>query len=69
MNPFRRSPFVIAAAVLVYFFLYAPIIGLILYSFNASRANVTFEGFIPAYSDRVVTAADGGLVAVDLNRY
>lgn len=60
MNPFRRSPFVIAAAVLVYFFLYAPIIGLVLYSFNASRANVTFEGFIPEFSDRVVM--DGSLV-------
>ena len=60
MNPFRRSPFVIVATVLVYIFLYAPIIGLILYSFNASRANVTFEGFIPAYSDRVVM--DGSLV-------
>jgi spermidine/putrescine transport system permease protein len=60
MNPFRRSPFVIAAAVLVYIFLYAPIIGLVLYSFNASRANVTFEGFIPEFSDRVVM--DGSLV-------
>jgi len=60
MNPFRRSPFVIAAAILVYTFLYAPIIGLILYSFNASRANVTFEGFIPSFSERVVM--DGSLV-------
>jgi len=60
MNPFRRSPFVIAAAVLVYTFLYAPIIGLILYSFNASRPNVTFEGFIPAYSENVVM--NGSLV-------
>jgi spermidine/putrescine transport system permease protein len=40
-------------AVLVYIFLYAPIIILILYSFNASRTNVTFEGFIPAVSERV----------------
>ncbi len=60
MNPFRRSPFVIVSAVLVYVFLYAPIVGLVLYSFNASRANVTFEGFIPAFSDRVVM--DGSLV-------
>lgn len=60
MNPFRRSPFVIAAAILVYTFLYAPIIGLILYSFNASRANVTFEGFIPSFSERVVM--EGSLV-------
>jgi spermidine/putrescine transport system permease protein len=45
---------------LVYFFLYAPIIALVLYSFNASRANVTFEGFIPAFSDNV--AMDGSLV-------
>ena len=60
MNPHRRAPLVIATAVLVYLFLYAPIVGLILYSFNASRANVTFEGFIPAFSDRVVM--DGSLV-------
>ncbi len=60
MNPFRRSPYVIAATVLVYIFLYAPIIGLILYSFNASRTNVTFEGFIPAYSENIVM--DGSLV-------
>jgi len=45
---------------LVYVFLYAPILVLILFSFNASRANITFEGFIPAFSDRVVM--DGSLV-------
>jgi spermidine/putrescine transport system permease protein len=60
MNPFRRSPFVIVATILVYFFLYAPIVGLILYSFNASRANVRFEGFIGSFSERVVM--DGSLV-------
>lgn len=60
MNPYRRSPFIIAATILVYIFLYAPIIGLVLYSFNASRANVTFEGFIPAYSEKVVM--EGSLV-------
>ncbi len=60
MNPFRRSPFVVVATIVVYIFLYAPIIGLVLYSFNASRANVTFEGFIPAYSQHVVM--DGSLV-------
>jgi spermidine/putrescine transport system permease protein len=60
MNPHRRSPFVIAASVLVYFFLYAPIVVLILYSFNASRANVKFEGFVTSYSDRV--KMDGSFV-------
>ena len=60
MNPFKRSPFVLTATVLVYFFLYAPIIGLVLYSFNASRTNITFEGFIPAFSKNVVM--DGSLV-------
>lgn len=60
MNPHRRSPFVKAAAFLVYVFLYAPIIALVVYSFNASRANVKFEGFITSYSDRVVT--EGSLV-------
>lgn len=60
MNPYRRSPFIIVATILVYTFLYAPILGLILYSFNASKANVTFEGFIPAFSERV--QMDGSLV-------
>ena len=54
MNPYRRSPFILVATGVVYFFLYAPIIVLVLYSFNASRANVTFEGFIPKFSERVV---------------
>jgi spermidine/putrescine transport system permease protein len=60
MNPHRRAPLVSVAAFLVYAFLYAPIIALVVYSFNASRANVTFEGFITSYSDRVVT--EGSLV-------
>src|SRR5436190_24123929 len=55
MNPYRRSPFVLITTSLVYFFLYAPIIVLILYAFNSSRANVTFAGFIPAFSDHVQT--------------
>ncbi|MBI3164324.1 MAG: ABC transporter permease [Anaerolineales bacterium] len=60
MNPHRRSPLVIVAAFLVYFFLYAPIVILILYSFNASRANVKFEGFITEFSDKV--EMDGSFV-------
>ncbi|MCQ3936849.1 MAG: spermidine/putrescine ABC transporter permease PotC [Chloroflexi bacterium] len=60
MNPHRRSPLVLAATALVYFFLYAPIVILILYSFNASRANVRFEGFIPSFNERVVM--DGSTV-------
>ena len=60
MNPFRRSPFVLVATVLVYIFLYAPILVLMLFSFNASRVNVTFEGFVPAFGDRVVM--NGSLV-------
>ncbi|MCC6260816.1 MAG: ABC transporter permease [Anaerolineales bacterium] len=60
MNPHRRAPLVRLAAVLVYIFLYAPIVGLILYSFNASRTNVTFEGFITAFSSSV--QMDGSLV-------
>lgn len=60
MNPHRRSPLILTATVLVYIFLYAPIFGLMLYSFNASRINVTFEGFIPAFSENVVM--DGSLV-------
>ena len=54
MNPHRRSPWIVTAAGLVYFFLYAPILVLVLYAFNASRANVTFAGFIPNFSERVI---------------
>ena len=46
MNPYRRSPFVKIAAALVYIFLYAPIIVLIVFAFNSSRTNVLFGGFI-----------------------
>jgi spermidine/putrescine transport system permease protein len=60
MNPHRRSPLIKATAFLVYSFLYAPIIVLVLFSFNASRANITFEGFVPGVSDRVVM--DGSMV-------
>jgi spermidine/putrescine transport system permease protein len=49
MNPHRRSPFILLSAGLVYIFLYAPIIVLVIYSFNSSRANVHFEGFIPSF--------------------
>jgi spermidine/putrescine transport system permease protein len=60
MNPFKRSPLILISAMLVYVFLYAPIVGLILYSFNASRTNVRFEGFIVSTSQRVVM--DGSIV-------
>src|SRR5512139_725448 len=53
MNPYRRSPLVITATLLVYLFLYAPIVVLILYSFNASKTNVAFEGFIPSFGERI----------------
>jgi spermidine/putrescine transport system permease protein len=42
----RRSPWVTLAAWLVYLFLYAPIVVLIVYSFNSSRTNVVFEGVV-----------------------
>jgi spermidine/putrescine transport system permease protein len=60
MNPYRRHPVIFSSAMLVYVFLYAPILVLILFSFNASRANVTFAGFVPGFSQRVVM--DGSLV-------
>ena len=60
MNPHRRHPLILVSTIVVYFFLYAPIFVLILYSFNASRANVKFEGFIPTFSDRV--QAQGSII-------
>jgi spermidine/putrescine transport system permease protein len=60
MNPHRRSPFVMVASILVYIFLYAPIIVLVLYSFNASKTNILFEGFIPSFGN--VQAVSGNIV-------
>jgi spermidine/putrescine transport system permease protein len=58
MNPHRRSPFIALATVLVFFFLYAPILVLVIYSFNASKANVRFEGFIPSFGSLQVVSGD-----------
>ncbi|HRQ32907.1 MAG TPA: ABC transporter permease, partial [Anaerolineales bacterium] len=44
-----NSLFVRISALLVYVFLYAPIIGLMLFSFNASRTNIFFGGFITQF--------------------
>ena len=38
----------------MYTFLYLPILVLMLYSFNASRTNILFEGFIPRFGASVV---------------
>lgn len=46
MNPHRRSPLVIVSTVMVYIFLYAPVVVLFLFAFNSSKTNVLFEGFI-----------------------
>lgn len=46
MNSAKQSPWLGLAAFLVYFFLYAPIIVLIVFSFNASRTNIVFEGVV-----------------------
>jgi len=42
----RRSPLVIVSALLVYFFLYAPIVVLVVFAFNSSRTNIVFEGVV-----------------------
>ncbi|MBX3015372.1 MAG: ABC transporter permease [Caldilineaceae bacterium] len=42
----RRSPWLTLSALAVYFFLYAPIVVLIVYSFNSSRTNIVFEGVV-----------------------
>ncbi len=51
MNPHRRSPWIIFATVVSFIFLYAPIVVLVFYSFNASRLNILFTGFIPKFGD------------------
>jgi spermidine/putrescine transport system permease protein len=42
----RRSPWLKLFSALVYFFLYAPIVVLIVYAFNSSRTNITFDGIV-----------------------
>ena len=42
----RRSPWLRLFTLLVYGFLYAPIVVLIVFAFNSSRTNVTFEGVV-----------------------
>jgi len=49
MNPYRRSPGIIAATVLTLLFLYAPIVVLIVFSFNASRISPLFTGVITKF--------------------
>jgi spermidine/putrescine transport system permease protein len=46
MNATRRSPWLTLTAILVYAFLYVPILVLIVFSFNSSRTNVVFEGVV-----------------------
>jgi spermidine/putrescine transport system permease protein len=45
---------------LVYFFLYAPIFVLVTYSFNASRTNIVFEGFVTKFGETQIV--DGNVV-------
>ncbi len=42
----KRSPWLRLFVVLVYVFLYIPIIVLIVYAFNSSRTNIRFEGIV-----------------------
>jgi len=58
MNPHRRTPFILVMTVLVYFFLYAPIFVLITYSFNASKTNILFSGFITRFGETQMVGTD-----------
>lgn len=46
MSSSKRSPWLTLAAMGVYFFLYAPIVVLVVFAFNSSRTNVVFEGVV-----------------------
>jgi len=58
MNPHRRSPLVIVSTVLVYFFLYLPVVVLFLFAFNSSKTNVLFEGFITQVGPTEIVAGN-----------
>ena len=49
MNPYKRSLFIKITTILVYSFMYLPILVLIIYAFNSSKTNIMFEGFITKY--------------------
>jgi spermidine/putrescine transport system permease protein len=42
----RRSPWLTLTAILVYVFLYLPIVTLVIFAFNSSRQNVVFENIV-----------------------
>jgi spermidine/putrescine transport system permease protein len=42
----RRSPWLVFVSLLVYAFLYAPILVLMTFAFNSSRTNIVFEGIV-----------------------
>lgn len=42
----RRSPWLVLVSILVYIFLYAPIVVLVVFSFNESRTNIEFTGIV-----------------------
>lgn len=46
MNTRRHSPWLTLTTTLVYLFLYAPIVVLIVFSFNSSKTNIVFEGVV-----------------------
>jgi len=46
MNAHRRSPWLSLTAMLVYLFLYVPIVVLVVFSFNSSKSNIVFEGVV-----------------------
>lgn len=46
MTAQKRSPWLTLTAILVFIFLYAPIVVLVTYSFNASKTNIMFEGIV-----------------------
>jgi spermidine/putrescine transport system permease protein len=46
MNVRRNGWFVTTLALMVYFFMYAPIVVLIVFSFNSSKTNIVFEGIV-----------------------
>jgi spermidine/putrescine transport system permease protein len=51
----RRSPWLTLTALLVYVFLYAPILVLITFAFNASRTNIVFKGVIARQGEYQIT--------------
>ena len=62
----RRSPWLTLVSALVYLFLYAPIVVLVVFAFNASRTRLDFS-FKPVNACALVTSSSSSAIVVRIS--